>query len=224
MKTFLTLFTLILTLTVSCFADPVKDDSATDTMFVALVFDDGPRPDLNAQFLQKFEELGIHVTFAQEAKRAEANPELSAAVLNAGHEIANHSYEHKHPKELDDEALHKEIVGAEKIFTEILGQSPAWYWPPFLERDPRMPALFKEAGIQIYEPVNLVVSVDYDNSVGAEDIYKNATTGVTDGSVILFHEWRQETLDQIEAIVANLRAQGCSFLTYSELYEYTSNN
>jgi peptidoglycan/xylan/chitin deacetylase (PgdA/CDA1 family) len=75
----------------------------------------------------------------------------------------------------------------------------------------------KRAHIEVYSLKQVVVSQDYDRSVGAEDIKRKATTGVKDGSVILFHEWRDETLQQLPAILAELRRQGCVFLTFSEL-------
>ena len=49
-----------------------------------------------------------------------------------------------------------------------------------------------------------------------------ATTGVTDGCVILFHEWRAETAEQLPAILAELKRQGCVFLTFSQLVAYNA--
>jgi peptidoglycan/xylan/chitin deacetylase (PgdA/CDA1 family) len=56
--------------------------------------------------------------------------------------------------------------------------------------------------------------------VNAEDIRCRATTDVKDGSVILFHEWPDETLAQLPAILKELRRQSCVFETFSELAEY----
>lgn len=193
---------------------------APKPIHVALIFDDGPFPGQRESYLELFKAENLHVTFGTVAKNAEAHPELIKATLAAGHECANHSYSHQHPKELDDATLHHEIVGAQEIFTRILGRAPTWYWPPFLEQDPRMPALFAKAGLKVYTPKNLVVSRDYETSVSAPEIYKLATTGVTDGTVILCHEWRPETLQQMPAILAELRRQGCVFLTFSEMARY----
>jgi peptidoglycan/xylan/chitin deacetylase (PgdA/CDA1 family) len=59
--------------------------------------------------------------------------------------------------------------------------------------------------------------MDYDRSVPAAEILRRATTDVRDGTVILFHEWRTETREQLPAILAELRRQHCVFLTFSEL-------
>ena len=102
------------------------------------------------------------------------------------------------------------------------GFTPKWYWPPFLESDDRVRAMAARAGIDVYSLRQVVVSQDYDRSVSAAEIKRKATTNVKDGSVILFHEWREETLEQLPAILAELRRQDCGFLTFSELADSIS--
>jgi FtsZ-interacting cell division protein YlmF len=66
----------------------------------------------------------------------------------------------------------------------------------------------------------VIVSQDYDRSVNAAEIKRRATTNLKDGSVILFHEWRDETYEQLPAILAELRKQRCVFLNFTELAAY----
>jgi peptidoglycan/xylan/chitin deacetylase (PgdA/CDA1 family) len=184
---------------------------------VALIFDDGPIPAQAEKFLALLASEQVPVTFAYVARNAEQHPELARQVQAAGHEIANHSYSHAHPGELDDAALAREIVGAQRALTEVLGTGPRWYWPPFLETDPRMPALFAAAGLTRFEPRRLVSTDDWNRATTADQIEQRATTGVADGTLILCHEWREETLERLPAILAELRRQGCVFLTISQL-------
>jgi peptidoglycan/xylan/chitin deacetylase (PgdA/CDA1 family) len=195
---------------------------ATDSnlVHVALVFDDGPLPGHTDKLLALFAAEQIHVTFGSTATNVESQPTLARAVVAAGHEIANHSYTHRHPKDLDDATLEHEIVDAQNVIAATSGFRPKWYWPPFLESDARHPATVARARIEVFTPRHLVVSEDYNRQVSAADIKRKATTGVTDGTVILFHEWRDETLDQLPAILAELRRQHCVILTFSQLAEY----
>ena len=186
---------------------------------VALVIDDGPVPEHAQAFLDLLAEQDLHVTFAYVAQTAKAHPEVARTVLAAGHEIANHSFSHQHPDPLDDAALTREIVEGQRVLTEVFGIAPRWYWPPFLETDDRMPALFAKAGLARYVPRNFVSSDDWNREVGADEIERRATTNVTDGTVLLFHEWREETLERMPAILAELKRQGCEFHTFSELAE-----
>lgn len=199
------------------FSPAVFAAAETNSVHIALVFDDGPFPDHAPKLLELFAREGIHVTFNLVASNVVAHPETARAIVAAGHEVANHSFGHQHAKTLSDAELEHEIVAAQKIIAEKSGFTPRWYWPPFLEADDRVRAMAGKAGIEVYSLKQVVVSGDYDRAVNTEEIKRRATTGVTDGSVILCHEWRDETLAQLPAILAELRRQGCVFETFSEL-------
>lgn len=210
MKLFCVISLAVLALVQTCLAE-------TNVVHVALVFDDGPFPEHAPKLLALFAKERIHVTFSLVASNVEAHPDTAKAIAAGGQEIANHSYGHLHPKDCDDAMLEHEIVAAQKVIATTTGFTPKWYWPPFLESDDRVRATAAKVNLEVYSTRQVVVSMDYDRSVGAEEIKRRATTSVRDGSVILFHEWRDETLEQLPAILAELRRQGCVFLTFSEL-------
>lgn len=184
---------------------------------VALIFDDGPRPADAGPLLTVLEKEQIAVTFALVGERVGESPATARAIAAAGHELVNHSQTHAHVKDLDDVALDREVAAGRDAIRAATGTVPRWYWPPFLEVDDRLRAAVTRADLALYEPRHLVISMDYDRSVPAAEIYRRATTDVRDGSVILFHEWRVETREQLPAILAELRRQGCTFMTFSEL-------
>jgi len=186
---------------------------------VALVFDDGPRPADAGPLLELLAREKVRVTFSLVGDRVNENPDTARAMAAAGHEIANHSQTHSHPRDLADAGLDREVAAAQERITATVGTAPRWYWPPYLEIDDRVRAAVAHAGLTPYTPRHLVVSMDYDRSVPAAEILRRATTDVRDGSVILFHEWRAETREQLPAILAELRRQNCVFLTFSELYD-----
>lgn len=186
---------------------------------VALVFDDGPVPENACPLLALLNQEGIQVTFALVGKRVDEHPEIVQNVTSAGHEAVNHSQTHAHPRDLTDAALNHEVGAAQRTIAARAGIAPRWYWPPFLELDDRVRTAAAHAGITPYVPRHLVVSMDYDRSVLAAEIVRRSTTQVHDGSVILFHEWRAETRQQLPAILSELRRQNCRFYTFSGLHE-----
>ncbi len=192
--------------------------AASATKRVALVFDDGPRPEDTAPLLALLAEEKISVTFAVVGERVAEHPAAARALLAAGHELVNHSQRHRPPGGLDVAALDDEVAGAQRIITEATGFSPRWYWPPYLAIDEGVRAAVSRAGLTLYTPHHLVSSQDWDRAVSSAEIYKRATTDVRDGSVILFHEWREETREQLPAIIAELRRQNGTFHTFSELH------
>jgi len=196
------------------------DAAETNAIRVALVFDDGPFPEHAPKLLALFATEKIHVSFSVVASNVAAHAETAKAIAAAGHELNNHSNSHRHAKDCTDAELEHEIGGAQKLITEMTGVTPKWYWPPFLEVDDRIRTAVAKAKLEVYSLKQVVVSQDYDRSVSAAEIKRKATTNVKDGSVILFHEWRVETYEQLPAILTELRRQGCVFLTFTELAAY----
>jgi peptidoglycan/xylan/chitin deacetylase (PgdA/CDA1 family) len=186
---------------------------------IALVFDDGPRPADAEPLLAVLAKENVHVTFSLVGDRVNESPATAKLIAAAGHEIANHSQTHAHPRQLDDAALDREVGAAQDAIIRAVGKAPRWYWPPFIESDPRLNAATAKAGLKIYPINQLVVSLDYEPATPAAEIYRRATTDVRDGAVILFHEWRKETREQMPAIIAELRRQGCFFFTFSALQD-----
>jgi peptidoglycan/xylan/chitin deacetylase (PgdA/CDA1 family) len=67
---------------------------ATDKPEVALTFDDGPHPQYTPQLLAILEEHGVRATFFMVGRQAAQHPELVRRVAEAGHSVANHSWDH----------------------------------------------------------------------------------------------------------------------------------
>lgn len=189
-------------------------------MHIALLIDDGPTPDQLEKFLELFKREQIHATFSFVAKNVETHPQPAKTAIAAGHEIANHSYEHLHPASLDQKTLDHEVIAALDVLEAKAGVRPAWYWPPFVEITPDLEKTVAKTTMKIFRPAHLVSSSDWDTSVSADQLRKNALTDVKEGTTILFHEWRKETLEQMPAILAELKKQGAVFLTISELHNH----
>lgn len=193
--------------------------AAPSTKRVALVFDDGPVPEHCAGFLELFAREGVHVTFSHEGRRVAAHPELARRVAEEGHEIANHSYTHPHFKDLRAEAIAREILETQAAVQTATGHAPRWLWAPFLEWNDAIAAAVAPTNVRHFpiSQVQLVSSDDWNQTTDADDIVHRATTGIEDRTIILFHEFRAETLARLPEILAELRRQGCTFLTFSEL-------
>jgi len=212
---------LLLSFCLICLSCQGQDESVTQTpIHVALVFDDGPVPEHASAYLALFEKEDVHATFSLVESNLEKYEELGRAYIAAGHEVNNHSFDHLHPGNLDDAALEHEIGEAQKCFTEKLGEAPRFYWPPFLEVNDAVKQKVAAHGLSFMPMNHLVGTDDWNMAVPAEVIYEKAITGVVDGSVILFHETRKETLELMPAIIDELKRQGCVFMTFSELADY----
>ena len=68
---------------------------------VALTFDDGPDPERTPRLLEILERHGARATFFMIGEHAEKHPELVRHVAEAGHAIANHTWDHRPMPELN---------------------------------------------------------------------------------------------------------------------------
>lgn len=187
---------------------------------VALVIDDGPIPAHNAAFLELLAREHMHVTFSHVGQNVVAHPELARNVVAAGHEIANHSYTHPHLKTLTDAAIEKEVADTSAAIEQATGKAPKWFWAPFLEHDERVDATVRRAtGLEHFPftKYHFIGSLDWEASTTGEKFRELCTTGIVDGTVILMHEWPEVTLENLPAVIAELKKQGVTFVTFSEL-------
>lgn len=187
---------------------------------VALVVDDGPVPEHNAALLALLAKEHMHVTFSHIGKNVVAHPDLAKAVLAAGHEIINHSYTHPHLKELKDADIGREVSDTQDAVKQATGYTPKWFWAPFLEYDDRIEAVVKRvSGLEHFpwKSYHFIGSLDWEASTTGEKYRELCTTGIVDGTVILMHEWPQVTMENLPAVIAELKKQGVEFVTFSEL-------
>ena len=187
---------------------------------LALVIDYGPDPKQNAALLELLAREHVSVTFSHIGKNVVANPELAKAAAAAGHEIANHSYTHPHLKQKSDAEIEKEIADTQAAIKQATGRAPAWFWSPFLEHDARVDAAVRRASGLEHFPFNtfhFIGSLDWEATTTGEKFRQLSTTGIVDGTVILMHEWPKVTLENLPAVIAELKKQGVEFVTFSEL-------
>jgi peptidoglycan/xylan/chitin deacetylase (PgdA/CDA1 family) len=215
------LFPLLLASLLACHAVNAAPDETPRALRVALVFDDGPVAEQSAPLHRLLAQEKVTVTFSYVGRAVEANPALARAAAEAGHEINNHSFTHPHLRALDDAAVVREVGDTSEAIRRARGRPPVWFWAPFLETDDRIARLVKDRTGLVHFPwgnYHFISSEDWNQAeTDGPKILRRATTGVTDRTIVLFHEWRVETLAQLPAILAELRRQGCVFVTLSAL-------
>ena len=186
---------------------------------IALIFDDGPSAEQRIELLAVLGTLKVRVTFACVGKQLAARPDLAKAASDKGHEQVNHSYSHAHCNQLEHAELEADLSRTNDLLELASGQPPAWFWPPYLECDDSCNAVVEMLGMKTFTRLGfrIVSSDDWNVELDGETIFKNSTTGVVDRCIVVFHEWRTETLQQLPSIIAELQSQGVQFVTFSEL-------
>lgn len=96
---------------------------------VYLTFDDGPDAEWTPQVLDVLAAERVVATFFMIGREVRRLPTLARRVLEAGHEVANHGYAHRHPWTLTARGAQREVEDGAAAIADVVGIAPRFYRP-----------------------------------------------------------------------------------------------
>ena len=115
---------------------------------LAITFDDGPDPRYTGLLLDLLKEHQIPATFFVVATNAKNNPDLIHRMLAEHHQVAMHSYSHRHAWLSSYPYMKKDFQYSFEIMKE-LGCRPCCYRPPWGARNPFTGYFLKQYGLRL---------------------------------------------------------------------------
>ena len=97
---------------------------------ILLTFDDGPNPGTTEKILIELDNLKIKAAFFCVGNNINTYPSLAKEVLNSGHLIANHTFNHKIITKFSPKLAKEEIQKFNNVSAEVLNISPKYFRPP----------------------------------------------------------------------------------------------
>lgn len=196
----------------------------TSDKLVALTFDDGPSLLWTPRILEKLKKAGIKATFFMLGEHVQRYPEIARQVSDQGHEIGNHTYDHRVLLSYGPDKLEKEIKDTEKIIREVTGQTTKYFRPPKAWLTNKEKEKIGELG---YETILWSLNSKDWVTFHQKQIRGYILRHIRPGDIILFHDSggvfnveggnREETVKTIFRLVEQLRERGYRFVTISEL-------
>jgi peptidoglycan/xylan/chitin deacetylase (PgdA/CDA1 family) len=117
---------------------------------IALTIDDGPDPVTTPLVLDLLARRGVQATFFVIGERARAHPALVRAMVDAGHDVQNHSLAHRHHFSVyGPAALRRDIAGAQDLLAELTGQRPHCFRAPAGLRSPLLDPVLHQLGLHL---------------------------------------------------------------------------
>ncbi|MFN7161225.1 MAG: polysaccharide deacetylase family protein [Candidatus Gracilibacteria bacterium] len=185
--------------------------TSTGTKLIALTFDDGPSKKETPRLLDILKTERVKATFFVLGKNAEAHPEIIKRAFAEGHEIENHSWDHKDLTKLSQEQLLKEIRQTDEVIERLTKRIPLFLRPPY--------GTLNKA-LEQWSTYDLVLwSIDtkdwqhHDSTYIQEYILKH----VKDRDIILLHDIHATSVDTVSTLIPILKEQGYTFVTVEEL-------
>jgi peptidoglycan/xylan/chitin deacetylase (PgdA/CDA1 family) len=103
---------------------------------LALTFDDGPNPAWTPRLLDIRAANDVRATFFMVGRFAQAERALVRRILDAGHLIGNHSWNHPNLACTRSRTVHEELLRTSDTLTQIAGQPIRYFRPPYGARRP----------------------------------------------------------------------------------------
>ncbi|TYP73323.1 polysaccharide deacetylase family protein [Paenibacillus methanolicus] len=190
----------------------------TSEKAVALTFDDGPTG-RTEEIVSILREEGVKATFFLTGAEMEANPEETKQLIEAGHEIGNHSYSHDRMMFKSPSFVKEEIEQTDAIIRSYGYEGPIPFRPPYGKKLLVLPYYLHE-----HDRQTILWDVEPD-SIGeiagdAQRMVDHTVEHAKPGSIILLHvmyESRTPSMQAVKGIIDGLRSKGYGFKTVSEL-------
>jgi len=180
---------------------------------VALTFDDGPSAQ-TARLLDLFAEHGGKGTFFLVGNMIDKRSDVVIRMVNEGHEVGNHSWNHRQFTKLGEQELTDQIMTTRAKIYDVTGVDTTILRPPYGSYNDVVSAKAEELGIAM---VNWSVdTLDWKNK-NADSVYNSVMKDVQDGSIILCHDLYSTTVDAMERVIPDLIEQGYRLVTVTEL-------
>ncbi len=183
---------------------------------IALTFDDGPNTTTTVEILDLLEKYQVRASFFLVGQNL--NDETAKVVKRAydlGCDIENHSMTHSYMDKMTAEEIADEINTLNSKITDITGETPKFFRPPYIAVNNTM-----------YDTIDMT----FISGLGCNDWDEKVTTDrrvlvlqrrAKDGLIFLLHdaEGNSQTVEALDDVIPYLLEQGYQFATISELFE-----
>nr|WP_260709461.1 polysaccharide deacetylase family protein [Dactylosporangium aurantiacum] len=177
-------------------------NAATCNGYVGLTFDDGPGTN-TANLLNTLRQNGLRATMFNEGQYAAQYPAQVRAQVDAGMWVGNHSYTHPHLTQMSQSQIDSEVSRTQQAIANAGGGTPKLFRPPYGETNSTLQSVLSRYGLtQIIWDVD---SQDWNNA--SVDAIVQAAGRLTNGQIILMHDWPANTVAAIPRIAQGLAAR-----------------
>ena len=175
---------------------------------VYLTFDDGPHPVHTPEVLDLLGRYGAQATFFVVGRMVQNFPELTQRIVDEGHTLANHTWNHENLTKLSRAAFDRTIVRTQEV---LGGRAAACLRPPYGAIDGPGREWAAAHGLDV-----ILWDVSGADWLGftSEEIAGRVLRGARDGSVVMLHDGggdRSRTVRALEPILEGLSERGMRF-------------
>jgi len=150
-----------------------------DEKSIYLTFDDGPTPMVTPWVLDQLAEYNAKATFFCVGKNVKSYPEIYQRIIDEGHEVGNHTYNHVNGWKTKRRAYLTEVTKCARLVNSNL------FRPPYGRlRQSHYKVLKSKYRVIMWD----ILSGDFDLKISKEKCLKNVVSNARRGSIVVFHD------------------------------------
>ena len=186
----------------------------TEEKKVAISFDCAWGTDYTETLLNIMEREKVVSTFFMVEFWTTKYPDLVKKIAGGGHAIGTHSTTHSYMSKLTEAQIEEELTRSSMAIKAVTGEEVTLFRPPYGDYDDLLIETAQRLGL--YTIQWDVDSLDWKN-LSAAEIAARVTSGVKNGSIVLFHNNGLHTAEALPAVIADLKEKGFTFVRIDDL-------
>lgn len=193
-----------------------KQDTDTSKKYVSISFDAAWGDEDTIRILDILDKYNIKTTFFMTGGWVDSYPDKVLEIYNRGHDLGNHSHNHKEMSKLSVSEQQDEIMYVADKIKEITGYDSFLFRPPYGDYNTTL--INTVYGCNFYPIEWDVDSLDWKD-YGTDNIVKTVVNhkALKNGSIILMHNGAKYTADALESVITGLQSKGYEIVPISQL-------
>ena len=182
---------------------------------ISITFDDGPMKDFTPRLLDLLKRESIPAAFFLIGKNIKGNEPIVKRMMEEGHVIGNHSYSHTFWFSLNSsENMFNDMRTCDEEIVRVTGKEPRFFRPPYGVINPMVKGAIEKGN---YDCIGWSIRTYDTNAKSAEQVLKKSLKNLSNGDIILFHDWGQFTIGILSDLLKEVRARGFEIVGLDEL-------
>jgi peptidoglycan-N-acetylglucosamine deacetylase len=146
---------------------------------IFLTFDDGPTPDVTEKVLDLLNQYNAKATFFCLGKNVVAHPDLFKSIINQGHAVGNHTYNHLHGWKTEDSIYFDDVQQCKEAVNSLL------FRPPYGRiKFSQIRKLKHDYKIIMWD----ILSGDFDKNLSKEKSLSVLLNTIRKDSIVVYHD------------------------------------
>ena len=200
-----------------------------DKKEVIITFDDGPHPLSCRSILGTLKEKHVQAVFFVVGKQVEGNPDLVKMILDEGHDLGNHTYDHIALDSISREQVYDQINRCDKAVEDATGRRMVLFRPPHNRYNDTVLSVVKQKGDILMSYVigakdfigtvtkeELTAEQQKQPAITADKIVEYVEKQLRPGAIILLHD-NPITAAALPKVIDVVRAKGYEFRSAKEM-------